>query len=227
MPQHTYEIEIKSLLGSEDKATDLVKKMKQKDTKLCKISKNKQLNHYFVGGDSDKLIESLAVHVPEESHDRLTHILKDGQNISIRTRQLDENVLFIVKASIDDTTSSNGTARIEYEEPVADLTLDQLDQILLKCDCKYQAKWSRERQEYRYKDMNVCIDRNAGYGYLAEFEKVIEDESSADNEKENIRSLMAELEIEELPQERLERMFDFYNNNWRDYYGTDKIFVIE
>jgi len=39
--------------------------------------------------------------------------------------------------------------------------------------------------------------------------------------------LMAELGVAELPQDRLARMFDFYNQNWPDYYGTDKTFTIE
>jgi hypothetical protein len=38
---------------------------------------------------------------------------------------------------------------------------------------------------------------------------------------------MQELDLKELSQDRLERMFKFYNENWRDYYGTEKVFNIE
>jgi len=38
---------------------------------------------------------------------------------------------------------------------------------------------------------------------------------------------MTKLDVEELPQDRLERMFAYYNKNWPEYYGTEKIFVIE
>ena len=38
---------------------------------------------------------------------------------------------------------------------------------------------------------------------------------------------MKELNVEELPQDRLERMFDFYNTHWKDYYGTERIFMVE
>ena len=75
--------------------------------------------------------------------------------------------------------------------------------------------------------MTVCLDRNAGYGYLAEFEKVIEDEGAVSTARAEIELAMRELDIEELPQDRLERMFSHYNQNWPDYYGTDKVFVIE
>lgn len=71
------------------------------------------------------------------------------------------------------------------------------------------------------------MDKNAGYGYLAEFEKIVTDEAEADSVREELDALMAELEVEELDQERLARMFSFYNTNWPDYYGTDKTFTIE
>jgi hypothetical protein len=73
----------------------------------------------------------------------------------------------------------------------------------------------------------VTIDRNAGYGYLAEFERVIEDEAKAGAVQDELRALMAELGVEELPQDRLERMFAHYNAHWPEYYGTEKIFTIE
>jgi hypothetical protein len=38
---------------------------------------------------------------------------------------------------------------------------------------------------------------------------------------------MKNLGVEELSQERLQRMFDYYNKNWAEYYGTDKTFSIE
>ena len=75
--------------------------------------------------------------------------------------------------------------------------------------------------------MNVCIDKNAGYGYLAEFEKVLDDEAALASARAEIEAVMQELGVAELPQERLERMFAHYNQNWPDYYGTDKVFVIE
>jgi adenylate cyclase class IV len=108
-----------------------------------------------------------------------------------------------------------------------DMSLAELDQLILKSGFEYQAKWSREREDFKFKDLNVSIDKNAGYGYLAEFEKVIADPTEADAVKQLIRSIMLELEVDELMQDRLERMFAHYNQNWQDYYGTDKTFTIE
>ena len=98
---------------------------------------------------------------------------------------------------------------------------------MLESGYHYQAKWSREREEYEYKGANVCLDKNAGYGYLAEFEKIVTDEAEVDAVREELDELMAELGVMELDQGRLARMFAHYNDNWPEYYGTNKTFIIE
>jgi predicted adenylyl cyclase CyaB len=212
----SFEIEIKSLIGDKNKADDLVSKMKQADPSLVSVGAHKQLNHYFVSGDLKKLQEKL----------NLKLLFDNVKDFSVRTRWADGKVILVIKATVDDTSSSNGTARQEFEKKM-EMTLEQLDQALLDCGFQYQAKWSRERQDYKYKGLNVSVDKNAGYGYLAEFESVIDEQSKADETKSMIRQIMSELGAEELNQDRLARMFDYYNKNWQDYYGTEKVFNIE
>ena len=221
-----FEIEIKSLLGSKENADELKEKLKELDPNIKLSSQNKQLNHYFIDGDIDVLYEKIVKHLPKDTHEDLKKILTEGKEHSFRTRKLDDTIILVVKASIDDTTSSNGISRMEFESEV-DMSLDELDKILLDCGFSYQAKWSREREEYESEGMNICIDKNAGYGYLAEFEKVVDNIDSLEEIKESLREVMQRLGVEELPQDRLERMFAHYNENWSDYYGTDKIFIIE
>ncbi len=222
-----YEIEIKALLGSEEKATALIKNLSQKDSSFKKIDENNQLNHYFVGGRREDISKNLEQFLSEKQQEELREIFTQATEISVRTRKSDENVLFVLKASIDDTTSSNGTARREFEIPIA-CSLDVLDKILLKSGCQIQAKWSRERKEYKLFDgTHLCVDKNAGYGYLVEFERVIDELDQIEATKEELRMLMKDLDIEELPQDRLERMFAHYNAHWREYYGTENVFVVE
>ena len=75
--------------------------------------------------------------------------------------------------------------------------------------------------------MHITIDKNAGYGYLAEFERLVDDRKQVEEAKKDLLNLMDELGVEELSQDRLERMFAHYNRHWAEYYGTDKMFVIE
>ncbi|MCA9363545.1 CYTH domain-containing protein [Candidatus Kaiserbacteria bacterium] len=221
-----FEIEVKSLLGEREKAEALKRKMHELDENCTHVSTNKQLNHYFRDGDIKELYKKVEHLFSGDQHDKFKMIAEKGTEFSVRSRQRDDKVLLVVKASIDEGTSENTVKRMEFEEPV-NISLDELDKLVLSAGYEYQAKWSREREEYEYKGANVCLDCNAGYGYLAEFEKIVHDEALADKVREEIDVIMAELDVVELSQERLARMFDFYNQNWPDYYGTDRTFTIE
>ena len=221
-----FEIEVKSLLGDADNAAKLKARMCELDPECVQISVNTQLNHYFEGGDMQTLYEHVESLFADEEKEQLKKTIDRGKEFSIRTRQRDDEVLLVVKASIDEGTSANSVKRMEFEEPVS-ITLDELDALMLGAGFSYQAKWSREREEYSYKGANVALDKNAGYGYVAEFEKIVHDEMEADAVRAEIDTLMAELEVFELGQDRLARMFAHYNANWPEYYGTDTIFIIE
>jgi predicted adenylyl cyclase CyaB len=221
-----FEIEVKSLLGEEQNALALKEKMQQLDPNCVLVSTNTQLNHYFEGGDMQDLYDRVEYLFGEEDRAKLKTTIERGVEFSIRSRLRDEEVLLVVKASIDEGTSANTVKRMEFEEPVA-VSLNELDSLLLDAGFMYQAKWSREREEYAYKGANVCLDKNAGYGYLAEVEKIVHDEALADAVRAEIDEIMTELDIVELDQDRLARMFSHYNTNWPEYYGTDKVFIIE
>lgn len=222
-----YEIEIKSLLGSKENADTLKSKLKEVDPSTRLVSSNKQLNHYFIDGDFEKLYKNFEGLVSEETTEGLKDIINEGRDFSVRTREIDGKILLVIKASIDDTTSANGISRIEFEEEIKGKTLNELDNLLLDAGFKYQAKWSREREEYTCRGISVSIDKNAGYGYLAEFERMIDDSDKAEEAQKELRLLMEEVGVVELAQDKLERMFAHYNEHWPEYYGTDKIFIIE
>jgi len=229
----TYEVEVKALLGGPERAEELRRAMKAVDPSCTLTSKNKQLNHYFEidpgvprGGSLQGLSHALSPHISDPARAKLDRMASGATKSSLRTRKKDDDVYVVVKASVDDTTSENGIARIEFEERVA-LSLDELDRLILKNGFKYQAKWSREREEYVCIGINVTLDKNAGYGWLAEFERVVDDDKQLENARKEIRALMSDLAVEELAQVRLERMFAHYNAHWPEYYGTEKIFVVE
>jgi predicted adenylyl cyclase CyaB len=221
-----YEVEIKSLLGSKENADALLSRMRILDPGVALVSKNAQLNHYFEGGDVKKLVASVQPLFDDEELTKLDTMVQKGKDFSVRTREKDGQVFLVLKASVDSGTSANTVSRLEFEEPVL-LTLTELDELVQKAGFSYQAKWSRSREEYAYKGANVCLDKNAGYGYLAEFEKVIPNEDALASTRSEIEAMMSELGVSELPQDRLARMFDFYNKNWQEYYGTEKVFVVE
>lgn len=230
----TYEVEVKALLGSADRAQALRDALKRLDPDSEMVAHNKQLNHYFEpataigssGGTLEVLATTMSKHLSLENQAKLHDFSKKAKSFSVRTRDKDGIVLLVVKASVGDDSSENGVARMELEAQVP-LTLHELDDLVLASGFTYQAKWSREREEYTCRGINVCIDKNAGYGYLAEFERVVDDAAALESARAEIDALMKAIDAAELPQDRLERMFAFYNKNWPQYYGTDKIFTIE
>jgi adenylate cyclase class IV len=223
----SYEVEIKSLLGSSERADELRFALRRVDSTTTLSSQHKQLNHYFVGGDVQMLVKTLAKHLSDDDGKKLADMTARGKDFSVRTRLADEKVLFVMKASLDAGSSHNTVTRMEFEVEISGMTLYELDDLVQRAGFSYQAKWSREREEYVCAGVNVCLDRNAGYGYLAEFEKMVDSEEKLAEARRELDTFMAKVGAEELPQARLERMFAFYNTHWPEYYGTDKIFTVE
>lgn len=221
----TYEVEVKSLLGSSENADALRAKLTTLDSTCVCTNSYTQLNHYFEGGTIASLQTALAPLLSDETNEKLLRIAEEGHHTSVRSRETSGEVRVVVKASLGSDSSANGVTRIEIEE-VVPLTFAELDERILSAGFTYQAKWSRSREEYQLGNVAVCLDKNAGYGYVAEFERVVEDTAQLTKAREDIEALMKALEVTELPQDRLERMFAHYNEHWAEYYGTDKIFVI-
>ncbi len=227
MASQDYEIEIKTLLGTEEMAQKLREGLALIDPGSTRLSTYTQLNHYFKDGDPKKLAKHLAARLSADDTERMQRISNEGENVSVRTREMNGEAFIVMKASIGDDSSANGVMRMELEAIVSNFSLDELDAEVLASGYSYQAKWSRTREEYKVNDVAVSLDKNAGYGYLAEFEKVITDVSEAENVRKELDSLMTALGVVELHQARLERMFAYYNEHWQEYYGTENIFTLE
>lgn len=219
------EVEIKCLLGEEKNALAFREKLTHRYPDAKILPKTSQLNHYFINGEFQTLKEKIAPFLSAEQNENLTEIIEKGKNFSLRTREVDGKVLLVVKASLGTDTSANGVSRMEFEEAV-NITLAELDKLLEDAGFKYQAKWSRERVEYVLPNMNITLDKNAGYGYLSEFEAVIGEDGDTEATRKMLMSEIESFGLDELPQERIERMFAYYNEHWPEYYGTDKTFTI-
>src|SRR3989344_5423989 len=140
----TYEVEIKSLLGSPERAQEVRDAIKRIDP-TCKLtSHNKQLNHYFEvdprvpkGGLLKTVTNKVSPYLSETAKNKLAQIGSGAAKISLRTRKKEHQVLIVVKASVDDTTSENGISRIEFEEPV-DISLDALYKLILSAAFRHE-----------------------------------------------------------------------------------------
>ena len=101
-------------------------------------------------------------HISHEEAESLHKLTKEAKSFSVRTRGTKDETILVVKATVNDETSSNGTARIEWEVDLAPMTLEAMDEKVLAAGFEYQAKWSRSRDEYRLNaETALCIDKNA------------------------------------------------------------------
>ena len=246
---HSYEVEIKVLLGTTEQKDIFLEKVRTSFPALMQSYSERQWNHYFEGGSLESLLQIFTPHIISADRLKLEDIISKKKSFSVRTRGTPTQTIIVVKATVNDESSSNGTARIEWEVDLAPMTLDAMDALVLEAGFSYQAKWSREREGYILasqtkqdlsslitdtdelcrddKSLVLCLDKNAGYGYLAEFERVITDAEKVDETRAQLLALIESLGYQELDQARLARMFVFYNKNWREYYGTENVFTVE
>lgn len=223
-----FEVEVKTLLGSKEGAQAFVAKLKELDAKTKQTGGSNQLNHYFdEGGDAAKLPDALRKFLSDTDLTAFKEILEQSKSFALRTRDADGKLLLVIKAAKGDGDNQHALERLEGEYETTAPDIDTLDEAIRSAGYDFLSKWSRERQEYGYKDYTVTIDKNAGYGYVAELEKVVPDSDQATEARKQILDELQTLGVEELSQERVGRMFDFYNEHWPEYYQTDKTFTVE
>ncbi|MEX2043342.1 MAG: CYTH domain-containing protein [Patescibacteria group bacterium] len=226
-----FEVEVKTLLGGKKAADDFVAKLKQADGALQQTARSNQLNHYFDSdGDPDKVAKAVAKFLGEDDLAAFRRIIGQAKSYALRTRDADGRILLVIKAAAGgsrDGDDQHALERLEGEYGTTAPDIDTLDEAIRSAGYDFLSKWSRERIEYAYKDYTVCLDRNAGYGYLAEVEKIVPSSDEAETAREAILGELASLGFEELSQERVGRMFEHYNRHWPEYYKTEKTFTIE
>jgi adenylate cyclase class IV len=221
-----YEIEIKALLGSQEKIDELLSSISNDNDDFHKIDEQKQLNHYFKGKSIKPLLLNVASYYSEEQNQILREISAKAMSFTVRSREKNNRTFLVVKGSLDSASADHSHRRMEFEEPI-NLSIEALDVLIEESDLVLEAKWSAERIMYTCRDMVLDIMFSPGYGYVVEFEKVIKDESLIEETRGQLLATMKEYGVEELDSERLARMFAYYNSHWQEYYGTRKVFVIE
>lgn len=225
MPK-SYEIEVKSLLSSQKELDSILKKLKSNDPNLRLISESYQLNHYFIGTFSAESISQFSKLISKEELFEITELINNCKSYNVRTRFSNDTVYLILKGSIRGSSAIHGKNRAEFET-VVNLDIEQLDNKLLQAGFKVQSKWSITRTKYSYLDIVVDLCFTPGYGYFVELEKVVHSTKDIKTAEQEIYKAMQYLGLIELDQNRLDKMFEYYNKNWQKYYKTNKNFRLD
>lgn len=235
-------------VGNAEKFMDSFRQLASEDTAFYDamryLGREEQKNHYF-HPSSPVLLQNFQWPRWECVPEFLYSDFERATSVSVRTRYVDnesfQKTLLVVKASLDGGDASNGSKRFEgeYQFPTDQ---DTLDAFLLLAGFSLQAKWSRVRESYEYVlrpntyintlmgevSVVLSLDKNAGYGYIAEVEVSTEYEYATPEDLSKVASnLIGHTGFQVMDSGLLDAMFSYYNKHWKNYYGTDKTFRIE
>jgi adenylate cyclase class IV len=221
------QIELKFCVKDEIEITNLLTEFSRRDLSFEMVKKETHKNHYFINVDIGALIANISGFLNTVETDELKELMVLSNEMSVRTRELNsERVFLIIKTILINQDQNFGNLRDEFEKEI-NITLDELDRLIINSKGIYQAKWSRTRVCYRFLDYTINIDKNAGYGYIVEIKKA---NTKLENQSETIieiNDLIAQLGFTPLSKEKLDKMNSFYNDHWIEYYDTDKTFDVE
>ncbi len=116
--------------------------------------------------------------------------------------------IWLKKGKIHDNWREEIEVKFERSE------FENLKNLLLSLGFNVQIKWLRNRQEFKWGEIKVCLDYTKGYGYIIELEVLCSD-NKKEKKLEMLKKKLKELNIELTPKEEFERKFQHYKENWR------------
>jgi len=105
-------------------------------------------------------------------------------------------------------------AREEVEIKISEDDFDKIQNIFKILGYNVEIKWLRDRKQFDWEGIKVCLDFTKGYGYIIEMEKI-----GFENEKEKVLNELKQkfnyLGIPITPREEFEKKYEYYKSNWR------------
>jgi len=92
---------------------------------------------------------------------------------------------------------------------------EELEKLFSNLGFNVSAKWFRKRFEFKWHEINVCLDYTKGYGYIIEMEKM-SDENEKEETLKELKEKMKILSISITPKEEFDKKFLHYKENWRN-----------
>lgn len=106
-------------------------------------------------------------------------------------------------------------SREEIEVRFSGDDFDKLEKLIKSLGHGVEVKWFRERNQFDWGGIKVCLDYTKGYGYIIELGKLVSEDQKEKTVK-LLREKLKELNIEETSKEEFEKKFKHYLENWKD-----------
>lgn len=136
-----------------------------------------------------------------------THYFDCDEDLRIQKNNFGSKI-WMKKGKIHDESREELEVKFNKED------FDNISKIFESVGFGIEIKWLRERKQFDWNGIKVCLDSTKGYGYIIELEKM----SSLDEKEEILKELnkrFDELSIMQTPKEEFENKFNYYKENWR------------
>lgn len=104
-------------------------------------------------------------------------------------------------------------AREELEIKFDRNDFESLKKMFSTLGYKVKIKWFRDRKQFDWEGITVCLDYTRGYGYIIELEKMCSAEEK-DSALELLKTKLADLNVPLTSREKFDEAFSNYQNNW-------------
>ncbi|MEA1909706.1 MAG: CYTH domain-containing protein [Patescibacteria group bacterium] len=92
---------------------------------------------------------------------------------------------------------------------------EKLEELFLTLGHSVNIKWFRNRHQFDWNGVKVCLDYTKGYGYVIELE-MMGDEDNKEELLDDLKSKFEELGIGITPKKEFGQKFEHYKENWKE-----------
>ncbi|MBU4070472.1 MAG: CYTH domain-containing protein [Nanoarchaeota archaeon] len=137
-----------------------------------------------------------------------THYFDCEQDLRIQKNNFGSKI-WMKKGKIHDD------AREEIEIKTNKEDFKNLENLFKNLGHNIEIKWLRDRKQFNWQGIKVCLDYTKGYGHIIELEK-IGNESNKEEILQELKQKINELGVEITPKEEFEKQYNYYKQNWRE-----------
>ena len=105
--------------------------------------------------------------------------------------------------------------RKEVEIRLKKEDFNKAQELFSEMGLNVKIKWFRNRREFLWNELNICLDYTLGYGYIIEIEKLCE-EKDRDFYENFIKLKFGELNIGITSKEEFNQRFNDYEKDWKN-----------
>jgi len=117
--------------------------------------------------------------------------------------------VWLKKGKIHDDAREEIEIKFDREE------FENLERLFLSLGYNIEIKWFRNRNQFEWNGIKVCLDYTKGYGHILELEILCFKEEQ-EKALETLKERFKELNIEITLRKEFEKKFTFYKENWKN-----------